>query len=153
MGSPRGFSTPRSECPPKGDISDWIAAGGTSEKLLELIEALPDWGASQASPAEPLQGDAGSLGIPDTFPAIDDAAYSGLVGEIVQTILPHTEADAAALLIQTLVMAGNVIGRAPYYQVEASLASHKPVRSFGWQQREGSQRDFIWAHPFCGENC
>jgi putative DNA primase/helicase len=30
------------ECPAKGDISDWIAAGGTAEKLMAVIEALPD---------------------------------------------------------------------------------------------------------------
>jgi hypothetical protein len=32
-----------SRCPPKGDISDWIAAGGTADKLKVLVEALPDW--------------------------------------------------------------------------------------------------------------
>jgi hypothetical protein len=30
------------ECPPKGDISDWIAAGGTAERLTAVVEALPD---------------------------------------------------------------------------------------------------------------
>jgi hypothetical protein len=54
----------------------------------------------------------------EPWPTIDEAAYSGLVGEIVQTLLPHTEADPVALLIQTLTTAGNVIGRLPHYQVE-----------------------------------
>jgi hypothetical protein len=31
------------QCPEKGDISDWIAAGGTAEKLNELLGALPEW--------------------------------------------------------------------------------------------------------------
>ena len=31
------------ECPAKGDISNWIEAGGTSEALSALIEALPEW--------------------------------------------------------------------------------------------------------------
>jgi hypothetical protein len=31
------------ECPPKGDISDWVAKGGTVEQLNEIIEALPDY--------------------------------------------------------------------------------------------------------------
>ena len=31
------------QCPEKGDISDWIAAGGTAEQLYALIEALPSW--------------------------------------------------------------------------------------------------------------
>jgi hypothetical protein len=53
------------------------------------------------------------------WPAIDDAAFYGVVGDIVRNISPHSEADPAALLIQTLAMAGNVIGREPYYQVES----------------------------------
>jgi hypothetical protein len=55
----------------------------------------------------------------ESWPTIDNAAYTGLVGEIVQTFLPHTEADPVALLIQTLTAAGNVIGRFPHYRVEA----------------------------------
>ena len=29
--------------PPKGDVSDWIKAGGTREQLDLLIEHAPDW--------------------------------------------------------------------------------------------------------------
>lgn len=50
------------QCPPKGDISDWIAAGGTVEQLYEIIEKLPDWRPPQtdatasatATPSTPL---------------------------------------------------------------------------------------------------
>jgi RecA-family ATPase len=31
------------ECPPKGDISDWIAAGGTRDQLIELINRAPEY--------------------------------------------------------------------------------------------------------------
>ena len=31
------------QCPEKGDVSDWIVAGGTTEKLQELINATHDW--------------------------------------------------------------------------------------------------------------
>ena len=31
------------ECADKGDISDWIDAGGNKQKLIELVKALPDW--------------------------------------------------------------------------------------------------------------
>ena len=55
----------------------------------------------------------------EPWPTIDKAAYCGLVGHIVQTLLPHTEADPVALMIQTLTTAGNVIGRLPHYPVEA----------------------------------
>jgi hypothetical protein len=58
------------------------------------------------------------------WPVIDTAAFYGIAGEIVKSISPHSEADPAALLIQTLAMAGNVIGREPYYQVESDR--HRP---------------------------
>jgi hypothetical protein len=31
------------QCPDKGDVSDWIAAGLTIARLNELVEQLPDW--------------------------------------------------------------------------------------------------------------
>jgi len=31
------------QCPAKGDISDWLGAGGTAELLHEIVERLPTW--------------------------------------------------------------------------------------------------------------
>jgi 5S rRNA maturation endonuclease (ribonuclease M5) len=115
------------ECPEKGDISDWIAAGGDADVLKNAVEALPDWkpesGSNRSNPAEPTERREPSPYFASyasfAWPVIDKAAYHGIAGKIVQTILPHTEADPIALLIQTLGMAGNVIGRLPYYQVES----------------------------------
>ncbi len=45
-------------------------------------------------------------------------AYHGLLGDIVSTIDPHTEADLAAILVQTLVAFGNVLNRRPHFRVE-----------------------------------
>lgn len=39
--------------PEKGDVSDWLAFGGTREKLLELIEATPVW--KDGDTAAPVQ--------------------------------------------------------------------------------------------------
>lgn len=49
---------------------------------------------------------------------IDPAAYYGVVGDIVQLIEPHSEADPVALLVQWLAAAGTAIGRAPHFRVE-----------------------------------
>ena len=55
-----------------------------------------------------------SLGGVD-FPApLEEAAFRGLAGDFVKRFLPHTEADAAALLFQFLVGFGNVIDRHAY---------------------------------------
>jgi AAA domain len=36
-------------CPPKGDISDWIAHGGTIDQLYDIIERLPNWSPEQVA--------------------------------------------------------------------------------------------------------
>jgi hypothetical protein len=48
-----------------------------------------------------------------------EEAFYGLAGRIVRTIEPASEADPAALLVQTLVVFGNLIGRGAHFQVEA----------------------------------
>jgi hypothetical protein len=52
------------------------------------------------------------------FPELSDAALHGLPGDIVRAILPDSEADPAALLVQTLVFFGNCIGRTAYFAAE-----------------------------------
>lgn len=45
--------------PPKGDVSDWLAAGGTRDKLLALAEAAPEWApdaGEEARTDDPLAG-------------------------------------------------------------------------------------------------
>ena len=42
-------------------------------------------------------------------------AYCGLVGDVVDKIEPHTEADPAAVLASLLTMFGNAIGRGPHF--------------------------------------
>jgi hypothetical protein len=52
----------------------------------------------------------------ESFPdALAEEAYYGIVGDIVRTIEPHTEADPAALLMMTLVGCGAALGRGPHY--------------------------------------
>ncbi len=41
------------ECPPGGDISDWVQAGGTAERLRELVEKAPDYVPPKAKPEKP----------------------------------------------------------------------------------------------------
>jgi hypothetical protein len=54
-----------------------------------------------------------SIAIPNDpkCPQMDERAYHGLAGEIVQAINPVTEADPVALLIQLLTGVGSIIGR------------------------------------------
>ena len=52
------------------------------------------------------------------WPELDDAALFGLPGDIVRAIEPNTEADRAAILIQTLVAFGSFIGRGCHVAIE-----------------------------------
>jgi hypothetical protein len=48
------------------------------------------------------------------------AAFTGLAGEIVAAIEPHSESDPLAILAQLLVSFGSAIGRGAHYAVEAT---------------------------------
>lgn len=48
---------------------------------------------------------------------LSKAAFHGVLGDIVQAIAPQTEADVCAVLIQIIVMLGNLIGRSPHFRV------------------------------------
>lgn len=57
----------------------------------------------------------------DGWPApLGDAAYEGVIGDIVTAIAPHTEADPSALLTQGLVAFGNIIGHGPHCRADGS---------------------------------
>jgi hypothetical protein len=30
-------------CPDKGDVTDWVEAGGTADRLFEIVDKLPEW--------------------------------------------------------------------------------------------------------------
>jgi hypothetical protein len=63
----------------------------------------------------------GHIGAPSgkPWPELDDKALHGLAGEIVWTVLPHTEADKVALLSSVLAACGNVMGRGTHMRVGA----------------------------------
>ena len=52
--------------------------------------------------------------------SLDEAALHGVVGELVRAIEPHTESDPVAILVQSLIVFGSMLGRCGYYQVEAT---------------------------------
>ncbi|MFZ0914499.1 MAG: bifunctional DNA primase/polymerase [Candidatus Korobacteraceae bacterium] len=57
---------------------------------------------------------------PSGWPSpLNEDAFHGVAGDLVRMIEPHSEADPAALLIQCLVAAGNVIGRTVHFYAEA----------------------------------
>ena len=57
----------------------------------------------------------------DPWPAPpSDAAFAGVVGELIRALAPATEADPVAILVQLLVSLGAALGRGPHFRVGAS---------------------------------
>jgi hypothetical protein len=54
------------------------------------------------------------------FPAINQAAFYGLAGEIVEAIAPFSEGDPIAIMTNVLTAYGNVVGSGPHFLVEKS---------------------------------
>jgi hypothetical protein len=57
--------------------------------------------------------------LPDGWPELNRLAVRGVLGDLVRAIEPHSEADPAALLIQSFVAYGNTLNRAPHFRAEA----------------------------------
>jgi hypothetical protein len=82
----------------------------------DIVERVRDW-LDLSIPARIADLTPGALPWPS--PPGEEAFY-GLAGGIVRCIEPSTEADPAALLVQTLITFGNAAGRHGHFRVEAS---------------------------------
>lgn len=111
----------------KSGLDDFLGEGHTMEEVYALArepegaaDALyREWppGITSLSDVQP----APEVWVPqaDPWPSpLADEAYHGVVGDIVRAIEPHTEADPAGLLLQTLIAAGNNVGRSPHFMAE-----------------------------------
>jgi hypothetical protein len=104
--------------PPKGDVSDYLNAGHSRAELIDLIKSAPSYAprAIEVSAVDPHDDGGGMV---DAWPKpVSRVAYVGVVGDIVDALAPHTEADPVAILIQLMAMLGNVIGRTAHFRVE-----------------------------------
>lgn len=94
---------------------------------------------------------------------LDDAAYHGVAGEIVRSLAPHTEADEAAMLVQLLAAAGNMVGRGPhlvldgtehhlvlYVAIVGATAKARKGTSWGHVRRIVSEADGEWSSRIVG---
>ncbi len=93
------------------------------------------------------------------WPLLPEAALYGFIGDVVKTIEPYSEADPAAILIQTLVAVGNIIGSGLHCSVEATRhalnlyavlvgESSKARKGTAWAhiERLVSRVDKEWVH-------
>lgn len=138
--------------PPKGDVSNWLDMGGSADELLDLCYAARD-----AATAHP-----GDAPIQEAKPEpIDQAAFYGVIGQIIRKIEPETESDPAALLVQMVTALGSIIGKTAYVQVESTR--HYPNlftvvcgdtasarKGTGWRRIRNVAREVDDTWPKCG---
>ena len=75
---------------------------------------------SKTDPAEEPHGDSATrIGVLHWPEPPDDAAFYGLPGRIARVIEPASEADPVALLAQSIVSYGSMIGRTAHFTAEA----------------------------------
>jgi hypothetical protein len=77
-------------------------AGATMEDMERLVEGSCD--------DTPM----------DLWPRLRREALHGLAGDVVRAIEPQSEADPAAILMQFLAAAGNIVGTSPACEVEST---------------------------------
>ncbi|MFT4038960.1 MAG: DUF3987 domain-containing protein [Thermomicrobiales bacterium] len=96
----------------------------TDDELISRARQRIEAGREFEPETELRRGTIGASGRADVtgrvWPVLDPAALHGLLGEIVEAIAPHTEGDPVAILINTMVMFGNAVGRSPHVVVGAS---------------------------------
>lgn len=106
--------------PEKGDVSDWLNAGGTPEQLRSLVEGAPDWDPATAPPEDPQK----STAVPKECGyhyAISNSCHSlvVLVGEDVESkplcnftarVTDEISRDDGLRIIKEFAVTGNVAG-------------------------------------------
>jgi len=87
----------------------------------EALRLVADLAGRQVAQVERLAEEVEALDLPPSkWPRLAPEAYFGILGEIVRAIEPHSEADPAALLVQSLVFLGSAVGRGPHFLVEGT---------------------------------
>jgi hypothetical protein len=130
------------------DVIDWLAnrsvMGMKLEESKKRLEQLADQAAVLEPPPPPTPDPAADPAWPDP-PA--EEAFHGLPGRIVRLIEPASEADPAALLVQTMVAFGNAVGREAHFQVEAGRhAGNEFVVLVGRSSK--ARKGTSWGHVF-----
>ncbi len=119
-------------CPPKADVSDWIAAGGTLEQLVDMAEATADWSpAAQTADTEaetaaeaprPLMRDMPSA---DQFP-VD--ALGPALASAARAIQDRVQAPMA--ICGQSVLAAATLAVQGYADVKLPIGQVRPISEY-----------------------
>lgn len=82
----------------KGDVSDWIAAGGTREKLLQLAKTTPEYTPTNSGAADNAASASGSTAKQIRAQADDDSRHDREITKLNETYALVLVGDKAAVL-------------------------------------------------------
>ncbi len=127
--------------PVKGDVSDWIQAGGTCDQLIQIMQK--ESSSEETSVISMVQKKEPAA---PHWPDLASEALHGLPGTVVRAIDPFTEADPASVLIHVLAAFGNIIGSGAHAAVQNDL---HPARIFAVVIGESSKgrKGTSWSTP------
>lgn len=147
------------DLPPKGDVSDWLKAGGTAPRLEQLVAKAPAW---TARPAAPPRFKILSVRDLESLPPLD-----WLIGEEMAGILPanallaifgapsagksFVAADLACTIASRRVdlvpdWFGNTVTRGPVLYVVAEGGRGFRSRIMAWRQHHQHEQDDLDLH-------
>ncbi len=119
-----------------------------SERSIRDVEVLFDEHFGRLSRSESLLIEGATpiekYNKPEPKP-MDQAAFSGLAGSVVNLFAPETEADAQAILLQFLVAFGNLIGSAPHIKME-SAKHHTNIFTIIVGETAKARKGTSWNH-------
>jgi hypothetical protein len=101
----------------------WADRSEDVRRLAAILE-VPVPESDEASTGESASAAAPNTDVP-SWPELEDAALYGVAGEVVEALLPETEADPAGLLFSLFVGVGVAMGRNSYVRVGAT--AHAPL--------------------------
>lgn len=111
--------------PEKGDVSDWLNAGGTVAELHRIVDATPEFDPS-VSTKPPDSGDSRGYGNVDTYKSFPIHTLPGVVGEFVEASATAIGCDPSFVALPLLCCLSRAIGSTRSIQVKQGW-SEPPV--------------------------
>ena len=93
------------------DVADWLQSHSGAE-LARLVESAPTW----TPPATEDACQQATTSAPWPKP-LGPEVRIGVLGDFLDLVEEQTEADPAAMVLDFLTRVGNVVGRAPHFEV------------------------------------
>lgn len=121
----------------KGDVSDWLSAGGTVAELKQLVKATSVVTEPPAAAAPSISFSASPEALDDMSdaelgaaltlrakPELADAALAGPIGEAVAICAPECEAAPVSILLPALAIFGCMMGRRVTQDIGGTMHYH-----------------------------